>query len=71
MLSYVDFTYYNFAQSLVGLRLCFLDNDGAGFHDPAHIVDRYVDVCQRVAFDGDEVGKITWRNRPEFFFFAQ
>jgi hypothetical protein len=38
---------------------------------PTHLVDGHVDVCQRVAFDGDQVGKTAGCDCAEFFLFAQ
>jgi len=46
------------ACSLADLRFGLVHHHAAGFHDPTHIVDGHVDVCQRVAFDGDEVREI-------------
>jgi hypothetical protein len=34
-----------------------IGHDGAGFHDSTHIVNGYVDVRQRIAFDGNHVCK--------------
>src|SRR5262245_12107550 len=47
--------------SLIGLghRFCFVDDDGATFHDPTNVVQNDVDVRQRIAFDGDNVGEET------------
>ncbi len=43
----------------------------ARLHYPAHIVDSYVDVRQRIAFYRHQVAKITRRNGAKFLFFAQ
>jgi hypothetical protein len=40
---------------------CLIHEYRAGFHHRAHVVDGQVDVGQRVAFDGDEIGKVTRR----------
>src|SRR5258708_4221482 len=38
----------------------------AGFHCPTDVFDGYVDVCEWVAFDGDEVGEIAGGYGAEF-----
>jgi len=49
----------------------FISDHDASFHHPTHIVDSYVDVRQRVAFDGDQVREITRSDGTEFFFFSK
>ena len=43
----------------------------AGFHYPADAVDGYVDVGERVAFDGDQVGVVAGGYGAEFGGFAE
>jgi len=44
----------------------FVDYYLAGFHYPADVFDGDVDVCEGVAFDGDEVGEIAGGYGAEF-----
>jgi hypothetical protein len=53
------------------LDLGFIHYHRATFHHPAHFVSRHVDVRQRIAFDGNQVGKVARRYGPEFFLLAQ
>ena len=48
----------------------FVDYDGAGFHYPADVADGYVDVGERVALDGGEVGVVAGGYGAEFGGFA-
>src|SRR4051812_37608302 len=48
---------------LRGARL--VDDDGAGLHHPAHFVQHDLDVGERVAVDGDDVGDMAGRDRAE------
>src|SRR5690348_16483250 len=43
----------------------FFDYDGAALHDPADIVDHHVDIGQRIAFHGGDVGEIAGCNGAE------
>src|SRR5258708_7820692 len=47
----------------VGLR--FVYYNGAGLHHPAHLVDCDLNVVQRVAFDGHDVGEISRTDRSK------
>src|SRR5258708_18925863 len=53
----------------VGLR--FVYYNGAGLHHPAHFVDCGLDVVQRIAFDGQNVGEITRTDCSQALFHAE
>jgi hypothetical protein len=37
-----------------------IHNDGAALHDPTHVFDGDLDVSERVALYGDDIGKVAW-----------
>ncbi len=55
----------------MGLSFDLVRDYRTAFHHPTHIVDGHVDVRQRIAFDGDKVGKITRSHGAEFLFLAK
>ena len=54
---------------LARLRFRFVHHYRAAFHDPFHLRNRHINVRQRVAFHGHQVGKVTRSDRSEFLFF--
>ena len=41
-----------------GLGSRFVDDHLTGFHYPTHVLDGYLNVGERIAFDGDEIGEV-------------
>src|SRR6185503_19781082 len=57
--------------SSASILLTALDDDGAAFYHPSYFVDNHVDIGERVAFDGDDVGEIAGRERAERLLLAE
>lgn len=55
----------------VRLRFRFVCDHCAGFHHPFDFVDGDIDVGERIAFDGDYVGKIAGGDGAEFPLFPK
>src|SRR6185437_670978 len=59
------------AWPLQGASLSLVDDHGTAFHHPFHTVHRHVDVGQRIAVDGNDVGRVAWRDAAQAILHAE